>query len=150
MKLKAIILGLILILGCSSEKAAVRPPSAESLKVKEAIEILSNLNRAYENKDAESFMLHIYADPSSSFKYLDERIKTDFDIFERMSLNLTPRWARVKEDLLQLSVHWEGKWYDQSGKEIRDRGNGVFSFKDEGKLKLLRIDGDSPFGISGE
>lgn len=146
--LKISIIIIIFILGCASDKA-VKPPSVESLKVKDAIEVLSTLKKAYENRDAGAFMRQI-SPSSSNFNFLEERIKKDFSIFGKISLNMTPRWARVKEDLLQLSVHWEGKWYDSSGKEIRDRGNGIFSFKDEKEMKLIKIDGDSPFGITGD
>lgn len=147
-RLKTVILAIVLILGCSEK--TVKPPSAESLKVKDAIEVLSAINRAYENRDAGAFMRHISREPSSNFNSFEERIKRDFSIYGKISLNLTPRWVRVKEDLLQLSVNWEGKWYESSGKELRYRGNGIFSFKDEGEIKLVRIDGDNPFGIAGE
>lgn len=147
-KLKTIILALILISGCSS-KTAVRPPSEESLKVKGLIEIVSNLNKAYVTKDNKSFMLYI-STSSSIHEDFKKRIKRDFDTYEKISLNLTPRWARVREDSYQLSVHWEGKWHDPAGKEIRDLGNGLFTFKEEEGFKIIRIGGDSPFGISGE
>lgn len=147
-ELNTLILAILLILGCSSDKA-VRPPSAESLKVKDTIEILSSLNKAYENRDPGAFMRHIYRDPSYH-SLIEEGIKRDFAAFERISLNLTPRWARYREDSLQLSVHWEGNWYDSEGKAIRYRGNSIFSFKDKGELNLIRIEGDSPFGITGE
>lgn len=149
-RLKSIILALILILGCSSDKAAEKPPSAESLKVKGAIEMLSSLNKAYMSKDSGSFMHHISRDPSSNYEYLEEGIKRDFDIYEKITLVLTPRWARVKEDSIQLAAHWEGRWYDRVGREVRYGGNGVFSFKDEVESKLIGIEGDSPFGITGK
>jgi hypothetical protein len=148
MKLGLIILTLALIIGCSSEKASVKPPSAESLRVKGAIEILLRLSKAYESKDVESFMHYISPLSLSNIGYLEKRIKSDFNTYEKISINITLRWAKVKEDSIQLAAQWEGTWYDHTGKELRDRGNAVFSFKNEGDLKLIRIDGDSPFGIS--
>jgi len=148
--LKVTILCLIGILGCSSEKAAVKPPSAEALRVKEALEILSKLNKAYDDKDAISFMQYISPTTSPLSLRLEEGIKKDFSIYDKISLNQTIRWAKIKEDTIQLAVHWEGRWLDRRGKEIRERGNAVFSFKDEEGLRLIGIDGDNPFGISGQ
>lgn len=148
--LKVIIVSLIFVAGCSSEKAAIKPPSEESVKVKAASEILLNLSKSYEGKDERLFMFYVSQSVSSGYENLETRIKRDFTIFEKINLNMTLRWARVKEDAIQLAVHWEGRWFDQSGKERRERGNCVFSFRDEEGLKLARTEGDSPFGISRE
>lgn len=148
MKLITIISVFVLIIwGCSSEKAAIKPLSDETLKVKEAIEILLKLNKAYENKDALTFMRYI--SPTAPPIH-EERIKKDFDLYDKISLNTIVRWAKIKEDIINLAVHWEGRWYDRAGKEVRDRGNGIFFFKDEEGLRLVKIEGDNPFGISGE
>lgn len=145
-----LVLFLIFIFGCSSEKVAVRPPSEESIKVKGATEILLTLNKSYEGKDDRLFMFYISRSIPSGYESIEKGIKRDFAIFEKINLNMTLRWARIKEDSIQLAVRWEEKWFEQSGKEKRERGNCVFSFKNEEGLKLAGIEGDSPFGISRE
>jgi len=123
--LKTLIPVIILVLGCSSDKA-VKPPSAESLKVKDAIEILSILDKAYEDEDSGTFMRHVSNDPSSDYNSLERKIKMDFGIFEKISLNLIPRWVRFREDLLQLSVQWEGN--GMTGQERREGTGEMVSF----------------------
>jgi cell division septation protein DedD len=127
------IIFLLLSAGCSGNKEI--KPSEDSLKTKEAMELINTIQTAYQGKNREVLALHIHP-------VIAKNIVNELS-FEKVDLYFTPWIVRIKESSTIINSDWQGTWLYEN-REIKRRGIADFVFIDS-PMKLVHIDGDNPF-----
>ncbi|MBI4698030.1 MAG: hypothetical protein HY758_03745 [Nitrospirae bacterium] len=131
----AILIILVFISGCSGKDKV--KPSADSLLTTEALNDISIVRTAYQDKNNSA--LQNYLAPE-----LYESISKQM-FFDRNDLSLSPQIVRIIGTEVMVTVNWQGVWTMKS-EARKDRGVAIFVFEGS-PMKLVRIDGDHPFLI---
>lgn len=119
--------------GCSGKKEI--KPSEDSLKSKEAMELINAIETAYREKNGELLSQRIH--PVIAKNILNELS------FESVELSFTPWVVRIKESSTIINADWQGTWHYSDG-EVTRRGIVNFVFIDS-PMQLVHINGDNPF-----
>ncbi|KPJ97726.1 MAG: hypothetical protein AMK71_12740 [Nitrospira bacterium SG8_35_4] len=119
--------------GCSGNKEV--KPSEDSLRTKEAMEVINAIQTAYQEKNSEVLTRHIH--PVIAKNIIDELS------FENVELYFSPWIVRIKESSTIINADWQGTWL-YGNREIKRRGMAGFVFI-ESPMKLVHINGDNPF-----
>lgn len=131
--------------GCGKDE--VIPPSAEAVKAERALDALAKMEAAYKARDINGVLQPVSQDFAGGLGALEASVRKDMETFVRVSLET--HVDRVVESGNDVSVmmHWNGKWWDKSGREVEGRGNAVFRFTDTGEMRLFSVTGDNPFAV---
>jgi cell division septation protein DedD len=119
--------------GCSGKKEI--KPSEDSLRTKEAMELINTIQKAYKEKNREVLARHIHP-------VIAKNIVNELS-FEEVELYFTPLIVRIKESSTIINADWQGKWL-YGNREIKRRGIADFVFI-ESPMQLVHINGDNPF-----
>jgi cell division septation protein DedD len=126
---------VLLSTGCSGKKEI--KPSEDSLRTKEAMELINTIQAAYQEKNREVLARHIHP-------VIAKNIVNELS-FEEVELYFTPWIVRIKESSTIINADWKGKWV-YGNREINRRGIADFVFIDS-PMKLVHINGENPFYI---
>jgi len=136
-RVSIILLFVFFIVGCGGNKIA---PSADFLLTQNAIEITNSIKEAYEKKDRT--LIKERVEPSISESILKSLA------FDEAKLSFTVRMVRIQKTGVRINLNWTGQWLLDSKKQ-KNRGVATLIYKKDGEMKLIRIEGDSPFLIPG-
>jgi len=100
--------------GCSGNKGI--KPSEDSLRTKEAMELINIIQTAYQERNSEVLARNM--DPVVAKNILSELS------FEKVELYFTPWIVRIKESSTIINAGWQGKWvYGDREIERKPRGS---------------------------
>jgi len=126
---------LFILTGCAGKEEVKLSTEAESsLRAIKKIELIKD---AYSKKDIERLETLIINED------LLNKIKNKMEFKEAKLDILSPRFIRVNNEEIRLSMNWYGEWLI-SNRTLKRSGIGIFIF-DRESLKLLEIKGDNPF-----
>lgn len=119
--------------GCGGKKEI--KPSDDSLRTKEAMELINTIQTAYKEKNSEVLASHIHP-------VIAKNIVNELS-FDKVELYFTPWIVRIKESSTIINADWKGKWV-YGDREVKRRGIADFVFI-ESPMKLVHINGENPF-----
>lgn len=126
---------VLLSFGCSKDKVK---PSEDSLIATQAIENINIVKDAYLQKDKTTLQTHAASNAS------EDIINNMY--FEKAEMEFNPRFINITESAVKVNLNWQGAWWIAAERKLDSRG-AVNFFLDKDTLKLIKIDGDSPFQI---
>ncbi len=134
MKNVTILLSLVILLaaGCASEDVK---PSDDALSAAAAYDRIQAVKEAYEMKN-QYRMEELAPD-------LAGNIANNF-FFDKSELSFERRLVRITGSSIIVNINWQGHWWFDGDREIKNRGVADFVLNRE-RMILSRIDGDSPF-----
>ncbi len=135
---------LVLLAGCGS---APPKPSAENVRATKALEVLETMRQAYLAGDQQGVMARVSTSLEGGYSDFAGRLRKDMEMHDKAELTLTVERVEINGDETSVVFHWFGNWRDKQGKKVEARGNAVYTFAGETEMKLIRVVGDSPFGI---
>lgn len=112
-------------------------PSADSLLATEAIKSINIIKIAYQEKNKDILQNHLDSVIAESV------LKELF--FDKAELSFTPRMVQIDASIVMVNLNWQGTWLVK-GNSLKNRGVAVLLFEGS-PMKLIRVDGDSPFHI---
>jgi cell division septation protein DedD len=122
----------LLSAGCGKKEIK---PSEDSLRTKEAMELMNTIETAYREKDSEVLTRHVHP-------VIAKNIINNLS-FDGVELNFSPWIVRIKESSTIISADWQGTW-EYGKRKMQRRGIADFVFIDS-PMKLVHINGDNPF-----
>ena len=133
---------LLAVLSACAKKQVVKP-SEESIKAKNAIKDISEMQAAYEAKDIKGVLSHVSQDYTRGYAELDTSLRKDFDAYDNISIDLRVDRVEIEGDKVKVVSHWFGTWRDTAGKDHKARGNADFVFRETGaSFQLVDVVGD--------
>ena len=126
---------VLITAGCSNDELK---PSEDSLLATRAIDSVNNIRTAYEKRN--KAILKYRLSPE-----LAEKAIKELD-FIKAKISLTSRMVTIEETSVKLNMNWHGTWLVSKDRELKNRGTADL-IVDKETMKLLNIDGDSPFSI---
>ena len=134
-------------LGAGCSKKEMRKPSDESVRATKALGALQEMDRAYAARDMAGVLKHVSPALAGGYSEFESSIRKDMESYPRVSLDMSVERVEDAGDEVSVVFHWFGRWYDASGREVEGRGNTVFVFRASGEMTLVRIVGDTPYGV---
>jgi hypothetical protein len=140
--LAAVLAMLIVWPACSSKK----PPEQAAVKSKNVLSVLRSMNKAYEQKDLDTFM----SDVSTSFPDRTAFAKSLTEVFAKYeTIHFNIQYARMlilieDKGAIRTTFTWDAEWLSPKGGALKDGGRVTLVF-DPGSYKLISVDGKNPF-----
>ena len=110
--------------------------------------VLESLRRAFEAEDREGFLENVSERPAFPWTDFQARLSDQFDRFDHIELRLILDHTLNETDKVVLKTHWErARTENKTGKRVKDSGRAdlIFRIEEDNYLKLIDIQGDSPF-----
>lgn len=130
--------------GCGGEPVK---PSAENVRTTKALGVLEQMRQAYIARDTQGVLDHVSTALEGGYSGFAGRMRKDAELYGKVELKLFIERVELSGDEASVVFHWHGNWRDKGGKKVEGRGNSVYTFAGETDMKLIRIVGDTPFGI---
>jgi hypothetical protein len=143
------ILGAVAVLaglavGCTKKEARYPADHARYERIDQAVEAI---RAAYEKKDLSRFQTLLLS--SEQLGALESQVRSDFDQFQAISLDITIDRIVIGGETIDVFVHWQGLWQrNQADTGHRERGHGKLRLVGEQTVLLRSVEGDLPFGMA--
>jgi hypothetical protein len=130
----------------SSACSGKKPPEQASVKTKSVLSVLRGMNKAYEQKDLDTFL----SDVSASFPGRASFAKSLAEVFAKYeTAHFNIQYAKMLiliEDKgpVRTTFTWDAEWLTKGGGTLKDGGRVTLVFE-PGSFKLVSIDGKNPF-----
>lgn len=141
----ASVFALAALSGCGKDE--VIPPSAEAVKAERAVEAVKKMEAAYEARDMKGVLDPVSPDFRGGFAAFEAGVRKDIETFSKVALEIGMDRVVESGNEVSVSLHWNGRWWDSSGRASEGRGNAVFVFTDTGAMRLSSVTGDNPFAV---
>jgi len=120
-------------------KDAVQPLYDSSITLN-AIDTINVIREAYQDKDTATLENRMEIE---LFNKVSGKL-----VFEEAALTFSaPRMIRISDTDINILLNWQGKW-TRGGRMLKDRGVSTLVL-DINAMKLLRVEGTSPFDTPG-
>lgn len=134
-------LGALQLTGCVSGPPLESNPNSPE-------RVLDSLRHVFEAEDREGFLQNVSEHPYFPWTDLQTKLSDQFNRFDHIELRLILDHTLSEVDKLVLKTHWErARTENKTGKRVKDSGRAdlVFRIEEDNHLKLIDIQGDSPF-----
>lgn len=111
-------------------------------------QVLESLRHAFEAEDREGFLEKVSEQPYFPWVDLRTKLSDQFDRFDHIDLRLISDHTLNEPDKVLFKTHWErARTENKTGERVQDSGRAdlVFRIEEDNHLKLIDIQGDSPF-----
>ncbi len=132
-------------MGCSSDEPRYPEDHARFKKIDQSIE---TLREGYVQRDLSSIQRLML--PVDRIRSLEEAIRTDFETFQEIELDLSVDRIMIDGQTIDVFIHWLGKWKRKPADAwSRERGHGMLRWVGTRSILLQDVEGDLPFGMAG-
>jgi hypothetical protein len=142
----AALLAIAMMLFTTSACSAKKPPEQTTVRSKNVLAALRDMQSAYEKKSLSSFMDNV----ATGFKDREALSLAIAAVFLknesiRFNIQYTKMIIVVEEKgPIKVSFNWDGEWHAVGGTTQKNSGRATLVF-DPGSFKVVSIDGKDPF-----
>lgn len=137
----------VLILSVMPGCAGNVPLSDDSMRIRNTVDIVNQMENLYENRD--EGLLSLFTPEYLSEAGHRDAILNDMKRSSSISMLIFIERIEIDKDIVNVTVHWNGSW-SNGGKTIRSGGSAVLVLTSGNGLNIADIKGDSPFGKINE
>jgi len=137
---RAAFLVMVVLQACSSTPKL----SDDGRRVRDVTTFVSELDRAYEHRDATALMSGV-AKQFSEREALQRTAEAVFDRFDRIELGLTIERIHLEGKTATVFLHWDGQWRAGGSAPIARQGTARFEVDTDPRPVLTAVLGDNPF-----
>ena len=135
----------IILTGCSSTKTPRYPE--DHARFGRIVEAVESLRLAYVEQD-ELAARQLFL-PLDNLKQLGTEIQQDFQLYSRITLDLSIERIMIRGDQIQVNFRWQGEWTPERNTPLTHaNGHGILHWTGTQVILLAGVEGDIPFGMA--